>query len=66
VTGEDKNNPEEPRLMGEGLAGAEVVVSETGGQGASTIFWVLAWEAAAAEQVGLATAATAIEGSVCE
>jgi hypothetical protein len=63
ATSEDKNSPEEPRLMGEGLAGAEAAASETGGQGASTVFRVLTQEVVAAERVSLAAVATAIGGS---
>ena len=50
----------------EGLAEVEAATSETGGQGASTIFQVLTREAVAAERVGLVAAATAIGGSATD
>jgi hypothetical protein len=66
ATDEDRNSPEEPQLIGEGLAGVEVAASETGGQGASTIFQVKTREAAAAGRVGLGAVATGTEESVTD
>ena len=66
VTGEDRNSLEEPQLIGERLAGVEAAASETGGQGASTIFRVKTREAVAAGRVSLGAAATGTEESATD
>ena len=64
ATGDETKSPDNWRLTGEGLAEVGAAASETGGQGASTIFWVNARETAAAERVGLEVEAEATETGV--